>query len=88
MILFADYVLAHYGTGAVMGVPSGDERDYAFATKFQLPIPIVLKPADGREWDFSQRPFDDYDHAIAVNSKNDKVRMIERQENDSEHNLK
>ncbi|MCJ0742663.1 leucine--tRNA ligase [Pedobacter montanisoli] len=34
----ADYVLAGYGTGAVMGVPSGDQRDFAFATHFNLPI--------------------------------------------------
>lgn len=38
----ADYVLAGYGTGAVMGVPSGDQRDFAFATHFNLPITQVL----------------------------------------------
>jgi leucyl-tRNA synthetase len=38
----ADYVLAGYGTGAVMGVPSGDQRDWLFATKFQLPIVPIL----------------------------------------------
>ncbi len=37
-VYIADYVLAGYGTGAVMAVPSGDERDYAFAKKFGLPI--------------------------------------------------
>lgn len=37
-IWVADYVLAGYGTGAVMGVPSGDQRDYLFATHFALPI--------------------------------------------------
>lgn len=37
-IWVADYVLAGYGTGAVMGVPSGDQRDYLFATHFELPI--------------------------------------------------
>lgn len=37
-IYIADYVLVGYGTGAVMAVPSGDERDYAFAKKFDLPI--------------------------------------------------
>ncbi|MEE1884995.1 leucine--tRNA ligase [Pedobacter flavus] len=37
-IWIADYVLAGYGTGAVMGVPSGDQRDWLFATKFNLPI--------------------------------------------------
>ncbi|SET34220.1 leucine--tRNA ligase [Hymenobacter actinosclerus] len=38
----ADYVLAGYGTGAVMGVPSGDQRDWLFATHFALPIRQVL----------------------------------------------
>src|SRR5690554_4108347 len=37
-IWVADYVLAGYGTGAVMGVPSGDQRDYLFASHFELPI--------------------------------------------------
>ena len=46
-ILIADYVLATYGTGAVMGVPSHDERDFAFATKYNLPIKRVIKSADG-----------------------------------------
>ncbi len=38
----ADYVLAGYGTGAVMGVPSGDQRDWLFASKFNLPIVQIL----------------------------------------------
>ena len=39
----ADYVLASYGTGAVMAVPAHDERDYEFATKFNLPITAVVE---------------------------------------------
>jgi len=39
----ADYVLASYGTGAVMAVPAHDERDYEFATKFNLPIKAVVE---------------------------------------------
>ena len=39
----ADYVLASYGTGAVMAVPAHDERDYEFATKFNLPIKAVIE---------------------------------------------
>lgn len=41
-IWIADYVLAGYGTGAVMGVPSGDQRDWLFATHFNLPIIQIL----------------------------------------------
>lgn len=40
----ADYALINYGTGAVMGVPAHDERDFAFATKFNLPITQVIAP--------------------------------------------
>lgn len=39
----ADYVLASYGTGAVMAVPAHDERDYEFATKFNLPVKAVIE---------------------------------------------
>jgi leucyl-tRNA synthetase len=47
-IWIADYVLATYGTGAVMAVPAHDERDFAFARKYHLPIPVVISPPD---WD-------------------------------------
>lgn len=43
-IWIADYVLSGYGTGAVMAVPAHDERDFEFATKFQLPITPVYTP--------------------------------------------
>lgn len=43
-IWVADYVLMGYGTGAIMAVPAHDERDYGFATKFDLPIIEVVKP--------------------------------------------
>jgi leucyl-tRNA synthetase len=43
-IWIADYVLAGYGTGAIMAVPAHDERDYEFAKKFNLPIVPVVKP--------------------------------------------
>src|SRR5262249_36875357 len=39
----ANYVLMDYGTGAVMGVPGHDQRDYEFATKYKLPIPLVIR---------------------------------------------
>ena len=41
-IWIADYVLMSYGTGAIMGVPAHDERDFEFAHKFDLPTPIVI----------------------------------------------
>lgn len=43
-IWIANYVLVEYGTGAVMGVPAHDERDFEFATKYQLPIRRVIRP--------------------------------------------
>ena len=43
-VWLSDYVLASYGTGAVMGVPAHDDRDLAFAKKFRLPIKIVIMP--------------------------------------------
>ncbi|WP_432666696.1 leucine--tRNA ligase [Wukongibacter baidiensis] len=45
-IWISDYVLADYGTGAIMCVPAHDERDFAFATKFDLPIVQVIKNPD------------------------------------------
>jgi len=47
-IWVADYVLLSYGTGAVMAVPAHDERDFAFAKKYNLPIRVVIAPPD---WD-------------------------------------
>ena len=47
-IWIADYVLAGYGTGAIMAVPAHDERDFAFAQRFGLPIRRVIAAPDGR----------------------------------------
>ena len=47
-IWIADYVLAGYGSGAIMAVPGHDERDFAFANEFGLPIRTVIRPPD--EW--------------------------------------
>lgn len=45
-IWLGNFVLAEYGTGAVMGVPAGDQRDFEFAKKYQLPIKIIIQPED------------------------------------------
>lgn len=45
-IWLGNFVLAEYGTGAVMGVPAGDQRDFEFARKYDLPIKIIIQPAD------------------------------------------
>ncbi len=49
-VWIADYVLVTYGTGAIMAVPAHDERDFAFATKFKLPIiKVILEPGTEAE---------------------------------------
>jgi len=48
-IWIADYVLATYGTGAIMAVPAHDERDLEFAKKFNLPIRLVVQAPEGKE---------------------------------------
>jgi len=62
----ANFVLAGYGTGAVMAVPGHDERDHEFATKYQLPIVQVIRPLDGNEIDITKGAFTD--HGLLVNS--------------------
>ena len=62
-IWISDYVLATYGTGAVMAVPAHDERDFAFATKFNLPIERVIAAKNGEE---TELPY--CEHGVLVNS--------------------
>ncbi|MCB0473450.1 MAG: class I tRNA ligase family protein, partial [Flavobacteriaceae bacterium] len=62
-IWIGDYVLASYGTGAVMAVPCGDQRDYDFAKHFKLPIPNIFKDAD-----ISKEAFVDKETTVIANS--------------------
>ncbi|WP_328186188.1 leucine--tRNA ligase [Marinobacter sp. OP 3.4] len=53
----ANFVLADYGTGALMSVPGHDERDHEFARKYRLPIQQVIAALDGRELDVQEEAF-------------------------------
>ncbi|MBZ4653286.1 MAG: leuS [Peptococcaceae bacterium] len=66
-IWVANYVLLDYGTGAVMGVPAHDERDFAFAKKYNLPIRIVIEPV-GQELKLEEMTTAYTDDGIMVNS--------------------
>jgi leucyl-tRNA synthetase len=61
-IWIANFVLAEYGTGALMAVPAHDERDYEFAGKYNLPVKIVVQPKDGPplRLDRMNEPFTEY----------------------------
>ena len=61
----ANFVLMTYGTGAVMAVPAHDQRDFEFASKYQIPIKPVIKPLEG-ELDITQQAYTDY--GILINS--------------------
>jgi leucyl-tRNA synthetase len=64
-VYIADYVLASYGTGAIMAVPAHDERDHEFASKFGIPEIEVVAPSDGRRPEGGEAFTGD---GIAVNS--------------------
>ncbi|MGW2128677.1 leucine--tRNA ligase [Streptomyces coelicoflavus] len=68
-VFIADYVLMGYGTGAIMAVPAGDQRDFEFARAFELPIRCIVEPTDGRGTDTStwEDAFGSYDAKI-INS--------------------
>ena len=68
-IYISDYVLAGYGTGAIMAVPAHDSRDYAFAKHFNLPIIPLIEGAD-----VSEESFDAKD-GIMVNSSNERLQL-------------
>lgn len=59
-IWVANFVLMHYGTGAVMAVPAHDQRDYEFANKYGLQIKQVIAPLAGQEIDLAKEAFTEY----------------------------
>lgn len=66
-IWVSDYVLAGYGTGAIMAVPAHDSRDYAFARKFDLPVIPLIEGADVSEGSFDAK------EGKMINSASDKL---------------
>jgi leucyl-tRNA synthetase len=72
-IWVADYVLAHYGTGAIMAVPGHDERDHEFATAFGLPIVQVVQPSDGSAIDVIEAAYSTY--GVGMGSSNSEVSL-------------
>ncbi|MGV0936333.1 leucine--tRNA ligase [Empedobacter falsenii] len=79
-IWIGDYVLASYGTGAVMAVPAGDERDFAFANHFNLPIINIFKGKDISEAAFTEKggfELQDSDFLNGLNYKQAVAKAIE-----------
>ena len=68
-IYISDYVLAGYGTGAIMAVPAHDSRDYAFARKFNLPIIPLIEGADVSKESFDAK------EGIMINSSNERLQL-------------
>lgn len=66
-ILVGNYIIYEYGTGAVMGVPAHDERDFLFAKKYDLPITIVVMP-EGKELRVEDMTEASKENGIMVNS--------------------
>ena len=67
-IWVANFVLIEYGTGAVMGVPAHDERDFEFARKYGLPVRVVVRPADGPAADADAMTAATSNDGVLVNS--------------------
>ncbi|WP_101757570.1 leucine--tRNA ligase [Oceanicoccus sp. KOV_DT_Chl] len=71
-VWIANYVLMDYGSGAVMAVPAHDERDFAFANKYQLPIKQVIASNNDNDTAFDTGTWQDWyarkDHTLTINS--------------------
>jgi len=66
-VWISDFVLAAYGTGAIMAVPAHDQRDWEFARKFNLEIIPVIKPKN--VWDFNQGAYTNVEEGEIINSE-------------------
>jgi leucyl-tRNA synthetase len=84
-IWVGDYVLGHYGTGAVMAVPAHDQRDYQFALLYSLPIKTAIQPSLDREDHQQALPFllegvligsHGFDHLTGLSSQEGKERIL------------
>lgn len=90
-IWISDYVLASYGTGCVMAVPGHDERDFEFATKFNLPIRRVINGKDGNP---TELPFVEYGvltgsmEFTGVDSETARVAIVEKLKKQGKGELK
>jgi leucyl-tRNA synthetase len=67
-ILIANYILMDYGTGAIMGVPAHDQRDFEFARKYGIPVKPVINPAEGEPLDGNSMEKAFEDDGITCNS--------------------
>ncbi len=65
-IWVGNFVLAEYGTGAVMAVPAHDQRDFEFARKYKIPFPVVIQPLEGPplQADQMKEAFTDYGRLV------------------------
>ncbi|HHW57821.1 MAG TPA: leucine--tRNA ligase [Clostridia bacterium] len=90
-IWIADYVLATYGTGAVMAVPAHDERDYEFATKYNLPIKRVIK---GIGYIDDSLPFVEYGVLVdsaeftGMDSEDARIKIVDKLKNEGKAQFK
>lgn len=78
-IYISDYVLASYGTGAIMAVPAHDDRDFEFATKFNIPIIQVLEEVTGKKHDDESKK--ESIVAIVYDKEEDKYLTVNWKEN-------
>lgn len=85
-LYIGDYVLGHYGTGAVMAVPAHDERDFEFAKKYDLPIVPVIFPQEMIE-DFRKQMDEEFQNSLSDDDLNIFLQKCEEDRKNFEKNL-